>query len=95
MERLKLSKNIQSKNNEYILSIWKKIICSYWCIFQKTKVVLLEELACQFGLRTQDAIERLQSLQEMERITGTGLSNVKNLSTDVYEYMGYTTAKTM
>ncbi|XP_020602716.1 DDRGK domain-containing protein 1-like [Orbicella faveolata] len=35
-----------------------------------TKVVLLEELACQFGLRTQDAIDRLQSLQDMERITG-------------------------
>lgn len=34
------------------------------------KVVLLEELACQFGLRTQDAIDRLQALQEMERITG-------------------------
>ena len=32
--------------------------------------MLLEELACQFGLRTQDAIDRLQSLQEMERITG-------------------------
>jgi len=38
--------------------------------FQDTKVVLLEELACQFGLRTQDAIDRLQSLQDMERITG-------------------------
>ena len=33
-------------------------------------MVLLEELACQFGLRTQDAIDRLQDLQEMERITG-------------------------
>ena len=33
-------------------------------------MVLLEELACQFGLRTQDAIDRLQALQEMERITG-------------------------
>ena len=32
--------------------------------------MLLEELACQFGLRTQDAIDRLQSLQDMERITG-------------------------
>ena len=32
--------------------------------------MLLEELACQFGLRTQDAIDRLQALQEMERITG-------------------------
>ncbi|XP_068709682.1 DDRGK domain-containing protein 1-like [Montipora foliosa] len=37
---------------------------------KQTKVVLLEELACQFGLRTQDAIDRLQALQEMERITG-------------------------
>lgn len=37
---------------------------------KNTKVVLLEELACQFGLRTQDAIDRLQSLQDMERITG-------------------------
>ena len=32
--------------------------------------MLLEELACQFGLRTQDAIDRLQSLQDMERLTG-------------------------
>lgn len=39
-------------------------------VFQQTKVVLLEELACQFNLRTQDAINRLQALQEMERITG-------------------------
>lgn len=30
----------------------------------------MEELACQFGLRTQDAIDRLQALQDMERITG-------------------------
>ncbi|CAH3174180.1 unnamed protein product [Porites lobata] len=37
---------------------------------KESKVVLLEELACQFGLRTQDAIDRLQALQEMERITG-------------------------
>lgn len=38
--------------------------------------MLLEELACQFGLRTQDAIDRLQSLQDMERITGNIFFNV-------------------
>ncbi|EDO43138.1 predicted protein, partial [Nematostella vectensis] len=37
---------------------------------QNNKVVMLEDLACHFGLRTQDAIERLNSLQELERITG-------------------------
>ncbi|XP_031549566.1 DDRGK domain-containing protein 1-like [Actinia tenebrosa] len=34
------------------------------------KVVMLEDLACQFGLRTQEAINRLQILQESEQITG-------------------------
>ncbi|XP_015763018.1 PREDICTED: DDRGK domain-containing protein 1-like [Acropora digitifera] len=37
---------------------------------KEKKVVLLEDLAFQFGLRTQDAINRLQTLQEMERVTG-------------------------
>ncbi|XP_048585350.1 DDRGK domain-containing protein 1 [Nematostella vectensis] len=37
---------------------------------KNNKVVMLEDLACHFGLRTQDAIERLNSLQELERITG-------------------------
>eukprot|EP00794_Sanderia_malayensis_P005416 gene5416-6092_t len=34
------------------------------------KVVLLEELASQFSLRVQEAIQRLQDLQESGRITG-------------------------
>ena len=48
---------------------------------QNTKVVLLEELACQFGLRTQDAIDRLQSLQDMERITGNIIFSIFCLNT--------------
>jgi len=35
-----------------------------------TKVVLLEDLATRFGLKTQDAIMRLKNLEEMGRITG-------------------------
>lgn len=37
---------------------------------QNTKVVLLEDLASHFNLRTQDAINRVKVLQEMGRITG-------------------------
>ena len=40
-------------------------------------MVLLEDLACHFGLRTQEAINRLQSLQEMGRVTGTELYKLK------------------
>ena len=50
---------------------------------QNTKVVLLEELACQFGLRTQDAIDRLQSLQDMERITGNIIFSIFCLNTSL------------
>lgn len=35
-----------------------------------TKVVLLEDLATRFGLKTQDAILRLKNLEEMGSITG-------------------------
>ena len=31
---------------------------------------LLEELAAEFGLRTQDAVSRVQALEQMGRITG-------------------------
>ena len=48
----------------------RQVKSNLFVCFQQTKVVLLEELACQFNLRTQDAIDRLQALQEMERITG-------------------------
>lgn len=34
------------------------------------KVVVLEELAAEFGLRTQDAVSRVQALEQMGRITG-------------------------
>ena len=34
------------------------------------KVVVLEELAAEFGLRTQDVISRVQALETMGRITG-------------------------
>ena len=37
---------------------------------KETKVVLLEDLATRFGLKTQDAILRLRNLEEMGRITG-------------------------
>ena len=40
----------------------------FW--FQNTKVVLLEDLAAHFNIRTQDAINRVQVLQEMGRLTG-------------------------
>ena len=34
------------------------------------KVVVLEELAAEFGLRTADAVSRVQALESMGRITG-------------------------
>jgi DDRGK domain-containing protein 1 len=37
---------------------------------QKKKVVVLEELASEFGLRTQDAVDRVTKLAESKRITG-------------------------
>ena len=37
---------------------------------QRVKVVLLEELAAQFGLKTQDAIDRLQTLMADGTLSG-------------------------
>eukprot|EP00731_Ephydatia_muelleri_P020281 Em0013g8a len=37
---------------------------------KRTKVVFLEDLASQFNLRTQDAISRVNSLQESGQLTG-------------------------
>jgi hypothetical protein len=37
---------------------------------QKKKVVVLEELAGEFGMKTQDAIDRVTKLEAMGRITG-------------------------
>ena len=34
------------------------------------KVVVLEELAAEFGLRTQDVVSRVQALESMGRVTG-------------------------
>ena len=39
-------------------------------ILQSSKVVLLEDLASQFGMRTQDAISRLQDLLAEGSLTG-------------------------
>ena len=33
-------------------------------------MVVLEELAAEFGLRTQDVVSRVQALENMGRITG-------------------------
>ena len=35
---------------------------------------MLEELAAQFDLRVQDAIKRVEDLQELGRLTGNGIS---------------------
>ncbi|CAD5123856.1 DgyrCDS12162 [Dimorphilus gyrociliatus] len=37
---------------------------------QQVKVVMLEDLAAQFKIKTQDAIDRINTLQEDERLTG-------------------------
>eukprot|EP00040_Diaphanoeca_grandis_P011353 m.58154 g.58154 ORF g.58154 m.58154 type:complete len:323 (+) comp22509_c1_seq1:200-1168(+) len=37
---------------------------------KKTKIVMLEELASKFRMKTKDAIERLKTLEESGRITG-------------------------
>ena len=41
---------------------------------QSKKVVMLEELASHFDLRVQEAIQRLEDLQEMGRLTGIDIS---------------------
>ena len=43
-------------------------------------MVTLEELAAQFDLRVQEAIKRLEDLQEMGRLTGMTVSFAFGLS---------------
>lgn len=52
-------------------------ICVVWWFlrfrrspFQSHKVVLLEDLASEFNLTTQDAIQRVEALQASNRLTG-------------------------
>lgn len=52
------SQESQSKLEEFISFV------------KDTKVVMLEELAARFKLKTSDAIARLRSLQESQRLTG-------------------------
>jgi hypothetical protein len=52
------------------LKLLLTLLLTCFVVFQDKKVVMLEDLACQFGLRTQDAINRLQVLQDSEQITG-------------------------
>lgn len=40
------------------------------CLRQSSKVVLLEDLASHFGMRTKDAIARLQDLLAEGSLTG-------------------------
>lgn len=48
---------------------------------QNNKVVLLEDLASQFGMRTQDAIDRLQTLLAEGSLTGwcDNIITIRNL----------------
>jgi hypothetical protein len=39
-------------------------------LVQETKVVLLEDLAAHFKMKTQDAIDRVKTLQETGDLTG-------------------------
>jgi len=45
-------------------------LAEFVAAIQRQKVVLLEELADEFGLRTADCIERVRSLQESGRLSG-------------------------
>lgn len=51
--------------------------------FQSNKVVLLEDLASHFGMRTQDAISRLQDLLADGSLTGQLLARLDVSSHDV------------
>ena len=37
---------------------------------KERKTVMLDEVAAEFGLRTQDVINRIQSLESIGRLTG-------------------------
>lgn len=41
-----------------------------FCLFQENKVVVLDELALKFKLKTQVTIDRLQSLLDDGSLTG-------------------------
>lgn len=45
-------------------------VCLICISFQNVKVAMLEDLAAHFKIKTQDAIDRIKSLQEDERLTG-------------------------
>lgn len=40
------------------------------CLFQENKVIVLDELALKFKLKTQVVIDRIQSLLEEGSLTG-------------------------
>ena len=46
------------------------LLTEFVAYIQRRKMVELEELASEFGLRTSDAIARVQALEEMGRLTG-------------------------
>lgn len=47
-----------------------KSVTEFIDYIKKTKVVLMEDVAAEFNMRTQDAISRIQSLQESGALTG-------------------------
>lgn len=51
------------------------ILYSILFILKDTKIVLLEELAATFQLKTQDAIDRLQKLVQEGEITGKNIAS--------------------
>lgn len=46
------------------------LLTEFVAYIQKHKVVVLDDLAQEFGLRTEEVISRVRGLQEMGRITG-------------------------
>ena len=51
-------------------SILQALLQQFVDYIQRQKVVLMEDLASHFSLRTQEAISRVQDLQAMGRLTG-------------------------
>ena len=56
---------------EKVFFVFFRLICCI-CLYQETKVVLLEDLAAHFKMKTQDAIDRVKALQESGDLTGAG-----------------------
>ncbi|XP_065683817.1 DDRGK domain-containing protein 1 isoform X1 [Hydra vulgaris] len=70
--KLKTEFTVEESGNVGILSEEESqsLLQEFIDFIKNSKVVLLEDVASHFGLKTQEVIDRLENLQEMGRITG-------------------------